>query len=159
MVSRSLRTRSRKKMKVRTPGGRTVTHFKSERAGRAQCGRCGVQLAGVATGSSTEMTGMASSLKAPDRPFGGALCPKCLESLIRYATRTEVKYSASEYNSLEIQRDLTLEKYLPRGWYEAVTSGNPLRKAVREAPKFKGGAPKPKAAKQVKSKKAKKKAD
>jgi large subunit ribosomal protein L34e len=151
MVRRSFRTRSRKKVKVRTPGGRTVTHFRAEKAKKAVCGRCGVTLSGVATGSATFMGNLPASQKRPARPYGGVLCPGCLDSLVRYVTRTEAVCRAPEYSDMGVQRDLTLEKFLPRGWFASASAGSVLRTAKKSKPK---GRAKP-AAKKEKPKKAK----
>jgi len=134
MVRRSLRTRSRKKVKVRTPGAMVVTHFRAERAGRAECGRCGKALPGVPTGSSTYIGSLTPSSRTPERPYGGVLCSDCADELVRYLTRMEVKHSVPEYADLKIQRDLTLEKYLPRGWWGLVSKGAILKKAQAEKP-------------------------
>lgn len=162
MVSRSLRTRSRKKVRLVTPGGRNVTHFKAEKAGRATCGRCGNSLSGVATGSATKMRNMTGSQKVPQRPYGGVLCPECMDSLVRYSTRMQVKYSAAEFSDLPVERDLTLEKYLPRGFWSDVTSGKMRVKSKKTKPKAKEKskkeskpAQKPKKKKKPKAKKAK----
>ncbi|MFH0861971.1 MAG: hypothetical protein V1875_02970 [Candidatus Altiarchaeota archaeon] len=162
MVSRSLRTRSRKKVKLVTPGGRKVTHFKAEKAGRATCGRCGTQMSGVATGSATKMSNLTGSQKVPERPYGGVLCPECLDSLIRYSTRMHVKFSSPEYAAMSIDRDLTLEKYLPRGFWSQVTSGKLKVKSAKSKPKKKSkkepkaaSKPKKKFKEKAKSKKAK----
>lgn len=162
MVSRSLRTRSRKKSRLVTPGGRKVTHFKAEKAGRATCGRCGTQMSGVATGSATMMRNLTGSQKVPERPYGGILCPECLDSLMRYTTRMRVKFSAPDFADIPVERDLTLEKYLPRGFWPEVTSGRLKAKAQKTKPKAKAKSkskaaekPKRKAKERPKSKKAK----
>lgn len=158
MVRRSLRTRSVKKVKVATPGGRNVTHFRSEKPGKGVCGRCGGQLSGVSLGSATEARNMPASSKAPARPFGGVLCSDCLDELVRYVTRMEVKNIVPDYTELNVQRDLTLEKFLPGGWYGGVSKGAILKKVSKKRPVGKPSA-KPKTAEKPKAKpKAKSKA-
>jgi large subunit ribosomal protein L34e len=148
MVQRSKRTRSVKKVKVRTPGGRTTTHFRSGSIGAVRCGMCDNPLPGVATGTPTQLKGMSASSKTPNRPYAGVLCSDCLDGLIRYVTRMEVKYSGPEYALIPIERDLTIEKFLPRGWFASVQEGK--KKVIREKvkPKKEG---KPKKAKEEKA--------
>jgi len=130
MVSPAKRSRSVKKIKKRTPGGRTVTHYRGGKARKASCGRC----AGLLDGS-------------PERLYGGVLCSGCLTELLRYVTRFEAKYGVEGFEDLPIARDLTLEKFLPRGWLTAIEEKKfkqlavkPRRSAERKA-KPKGELP------------------
>jgi len=158
MVEPSKRTRSTKKKKVRTPGGKTVTHFGRKKSGKAECGLCSKNLSGVATGTATAMKNTAKTKKMPSKPYAGVLCPECLDSLMRYQTRIEAKFSSEDLSDLDIRRDLRLEKYLPRGWYEDASAGKVKKKAVKSKPVKKAEA-KPKSPKKtVKKKTAKKKA-
>jgi large subunit ribosomal protein L34e len=121
MVKPMLRSRSKKKVQVKTPGGRTVTHIKEGKPSKKTCGRCGVNLAGVPSDLSSIIRNMAKSEKSPSRPYAGVLCPACVDRLVRYTTRFEVRSKTPEYADMELQRDLTIEKYLPKGWYDSVT--------------------------------------
>ena len=123
MVRRYLRTRSRKRVKVRTPGGRMVLHYKKEKAGKTPCGRCGKPLNGVPNLNPSEMKGVSPSDRVPSRPYAGVLCNRCLSNLVRYTTRFEVKYSNPDFKKLELHRDLTLERFLPIGWHANVSKG------------------------------------
>lgn len=121
MVKPMLRSRSKKKVQVKTPGGRTVTHIKEGKPSKKTCGRCGINLAGVPSDLSSIIRNMAKSEKSPSRPYAGVLCPACVDRLVRYTTRFEVRSKTPEYADMELQRDLTIEKYLPKGWYDSVT--------------------------------------
>ena len=123
MVERSKRTRSVKKVKVRTPGGVTTTHFRGEKSGKPKCGLCGTTLSAVKSGTTHELRSVPKSGRVPARPYAGVLCTNCLDSLIRYVTRMETKYSSPQYAGLEIQRNLELEKFLPRGWFDEASKG------------------------------------
>lgn len=123
MVRRYLRTRSRKRVKLKTPGGLEVTHFKEKKPGKPICGRCWKTLGGMPNRIPSEMRAMKSSERIPSRPYAGVLCNQCLDELMRYVTRFGVKYSNPEYKKLEVQRDLTLEKFLPKGWHAQTSSG------------------------------------
>ena len=112
MVEPAKRSRSVKKRKVRTPGGHTTTHYKAKKHGKAVCGRCHKAVAAVQTGPASEVRASTRSQRTPDRPWAGTLCASCTDELVRYKTRFENGGVESGYT-----RDLTLEKYLPRGWF------------------------------------------
>jgi large subunit ribosomal protein L34e len=133
MVQRYLRTRSRKRVKVTTPGGRRVVHFKKEKAGRVPCGRCGKQLGGVPNLNPSEIGSVSPSGRVPNRPYAGVLCGECSSSLVRYVTRFEVKYSHPDFKKLELHRDLTLERFLPAGWHAEVSKGVVKKEKVAAA--------------------------
>lgn len=120
MVKPMLRTDAKKKVRKRTPGGRTTTHYREAKPGRKTCGRCGKQLSGVPNNIKSVIRNLSKSEKVPNRPYAGVLCPQCVEKLVRYVTRFEVKKRYPEYADLEIKRDLTLEKYLPPGWFKGL---------------------------------------
>lgn len=132
MVRRYLRTRSKKKVKVRTPGGATVTHFKSKKPAKAACGRCEGRLGGVPNRIQSESRGLRPSERTPNRPYAGVLCERCLDELVRYVNRFEVKYTNPDYRKLELQRDLTIEKFLPAGWHAQASKGNVRREKAFE---------------------------
>lgn len=120
MVEPAKRSRSVKKVRKNTPGGRKVTHYKSKAHSRGKCGRCGCILAGVKSGGKTSMRKSSKSQRTVARIHGGVLCAKCSEQLVRYRTRME-SMVVDGFQDLEFSRDLTLEKYLPRGWYGQIS--------------------------------------
>ncbi|MEM4417149.1 MAG: 50S ribosomal protein L34e [Nitrososphaerota archaeon] len=77
-MRRSLRTRARKRVKSRTPGGRSVLHFRSEVPGKPTCQRCGGQLHGIPR----RLDG-GHTVRTVSRPGGGLLCSRCVRILIR----------------------------------------------------------------------------
>ena len=83
MVRPALRSRSRRRVKVRTPGGRQVTHYEKRKPGPARCARCGRPLAGVPRLRPNRLRRMSKTAKRPERPYGGVLCPSCLAELLR----------------------------------------------------------------------------
>jgi len=121
MVKPMLRTRTKKRVRKRTPGGRLVTHFKAKKPGKKTCSRCSVKLAGTPSLSISGIRKLGKTEKKPTRAYSGVLCPKCLEYLIGYKTRFEVKYDYPDFSEIELTRDLTLEKYLPKGWYKSIS--------------------------------------
>lgn len=76
MPRRALRTRSKKRKQVRTPGGRLVVHYVKERPGRPRCGICGKELHGISVERAPK------SEKTVSRIYGGTLCASCLRSKI-----------------------------------------------------------------------------
>ncbi|MBD3261076.1 MAG: hypothetical protein GF334_05240, partial [Candidatus Altiarchaeales archaeon] len=120
MVEPSKRSRSVKKTKKRTPGGRTATHYRRDRHNMKPCARCGKKLQGVNTGSSATIRNLTQSQRKPAKPYAGVLCNQCTDELVRYVTRFEAKYKKKL--DLDLGRDLTLEKYLPRGWHDRLAN-------------------------------------
>ncbi|HHQ45083.1 MAG TPA: 50S ribosomal protein L34e [Candidatus Altiarchaeales archaeon] len=120
MVEPKKRSRSVKKVKTRTPGGRTVTHYKAKKHSKNVCGRCSAVLKGVASGGPAEVRKTTRSAKGPAKPYSGVLCTKCLDELARYVTRIEATM-VEGFEGLDLKRDLSLEKFLPRGWYAGLS--------------------------------------
>lgn len=78
MPQKMKRSRTLRRIFVKTPGGRTVMHYRQRKPAKAQCAGCGRVLAGVARGRASELHKMAKSEKRPERPFGGVLCGGCM---------------------------------------------------------------------------------
>ena len=77
--------KSRKRFRlvyVKTPGGKTVVHYKKRKPGKAHCAECGAVLSGVAREKIYKMKRMGKTKKRPERPFGGQLCSKCMRKRI-----------------------------------------------------------------------------
>jgi large subunit ribosomal protein L34e len=81
----ALRSRSLRRVFVRTPGGRTVIHYERKKNGEAHCAICGRRLNAVPT---NEIYKFSKTEKRPERPFGGTICHTCLEQLIKKAARS-----------------------------------------------------------------------
>lgn len=77
MPRRALRSRSLRRSKVRTPGGRQITRYERRKPSPAACGSCGGKLAGVPALRPSALGKLAKSSKRPTRPFGGNLCSAC----------------------------------------------------------------------------------
>jgi len=74
----ALRSRSLRRVKVRTPGGRVVIHYERRKPGPARCALCGAILAGVPRERPARLRKLAHTERRPERPYGGFLCPRCL---------------------------------------------------------------------------------
>lgn len=83
MVKPMLRSRSKKRRKVRTPGNRLVTHYKRKKPGIARCAVCKKPLHGIPRLNPSEMGKLPKSKKRPERPYGGNLCSKCMRDLFK----------------------------------------------------------------------------
>lgn len=118
MTAPKNKSRSKKRIKVRTPSGKVVTHFRAKKPAKHACGRCGKQLPGTANKPSSRLAKLSKTEKVPERPYAGVLCTECTEELFRYKTRFEAKARHPEYSEIEFKRDLTLEKFLPSSWWE-----------------------------------------
>ncbi len=78
--------RRMKKVKVRTPGGRVVVHFRKEKTSRHVCALCGKELHGVPHGRrSAEVRKLSKTERRPERIFGGELCAECQKKVIDLA--------------------------------------------------------------------------
>ncbi len=109
-------------VKRRTPKGRTSVRYVKERPSKAVCARCAAGLGGVPRAVPNELRKMTRSKRRVSRKFGGVLCAKCVREVEKYKTRLEEGY--------EIRRDLTIEKFLPEGWYKSL--GVEAKKPGRE---------------------------
>jgi len=81
------RSRTFRRVFVRTPGGRTVLQHKRRKNAPAQCAECGANLPGVARGTKTEVNALPRSARRPSRPFGGMLCSRCTRRTIALRAR------------------------------------------------------------------------
>ena len=79
----ALRSRSYRKLKVRTPGGTLKTRYERRRPSQARCSGCKKPLAGVPRARPAGIGRKAKSSKRPERAFGGKLCPRCLKNRIK----------------------------------------------------------------------------
>ncbi len=78
------RSRSWRRVQVRTPGGRTVTHYERRKPNVARCAICGKPLNGVPRGRPVEIRKLAKTERRPERPYGGYICPSCLRKLYKF---------------------------------------------------------------------------
>ena len=76
------KTKSKKLKYVKSPGGRTVVHYKSKKSSKAVCASCGAALPGTVRKSSSKMKNLLKTKKRPTRPYGGNLCSRCMRKKI-----------------------------------------------------------------------------
>jgi len=83
----SLRTRSRKRRRVRLPGGDAETRYKKEKIGVSRCARCGRTLSGLPHSIPSKLHKLSASQRRVERVYGGQLCHGCLQDLLKHAVR------------------------------------------------------------------------
>ncbi|MDI6737867.1 MAG: 50S ribosomal protein L34e [Nanoarchaeota archaeon] len=71
------RSRTFRRVFVKTPGGKTVMHYRKRKPSKAHCAGCGALLHGVPRERPFIMQRMGKTEKRPERTFGGELCSKC----------------------------------------------------------------------------------
>ncbi|MBI4154224.1 50S ribosomal protein L34e [Candidatus Woesearchaeota archaeon] len=77
MPQPSRRSRTLRRVFVKTPGGVTKLQYRKRKPSKAHCAGCGTQLAGVPHDRRHVMRNLAKTKKRPQRPFGGNLCSAC----------------------------------------------------------------------------------
>mgnify|MGYP000483424248 CR=1 FL=1 len=75
--------RSKKMVKVRTPGGRLKIRYRKRKPNPARCAKCGKILHGVPRELPSKMRNLPKTKKRPERPYGGYLCSKCMRELMK----------------------------------------------------------------------------
>lgn len=73
----SQRSRSLRRLKRTTPGGRRVIRYERRKNSPAKCAVCGKTLSGVPIGRDSEIRNLPKTRKRPERPYGGNLCSAC----------------------------------------------------------------------------------
>lgn len=82
MVERKLRSKSKRKVFVKTPGGKTVKHYRERKPDKQICGGCGSPLHGIPRLLQVKLKNLAKTKKRPERPYGGVLCSRCMRKKI-----------------------------------------------------------------------------
>lgn len=88
-----MRSRSLSRVIKRTPGGRTVIHYRKKKPSPAKCAICKKPLKGVPRVISSKLKRIPKSEKRPNRPYGGNLCSSCMREKIK-----EKLYKSPEVN-------------------------------------------------------------
>jgi len=81
------RSRSKRRVFVRTPGAKAVLHYRKRKPAKARCGICGAVLKGVARALPSKMRNIPKCQKRPERPYGGVLCTKCMRNKFKSMAR------------------------------------------------------------------------
>ena len=84
------RSRSWRRVKVRTPSGAVAIRYRKPKPNPPRCAKCGAELHGIPRVRPPELHRIAYSEKTVNRPYGGNLCPNCLETAIKEKVRLVV---------------------------------------------------------------------
>ena len=76
-----------RKIFVRTPGSKTVVHYRQRKPSKAKCANCAKPLPGVPRELSGKMRNMPKTAKRPERPYGGVLCSICMRNHVKQQAR------------------------------------------------------------------------
>lgn len=76
------KTRSLRRTKVKTPGGRVVIHYTKRNPSIAKCGVCKRALHGLKRLRPSKLRSIPKSQRRVSRKFGGALCSRCSRNRI-----------------------------------------------------------------------------
>ncbi|MBI4146493.1 50S ribosomal protein L34e [Candidatus Woesearchaeota archaeon] len=90
MVQPRYRSRTMRRVFVRTPSGTTL-HYRRRKNAAPQCAQCGGVLPGVARGTKTQVRKLAKSSRRPERPYGGMLCSPCTRRTIIAKARSHLQ--------------------------------------------------------------------
>lgn len=81
------KSRTYRRIKVKTPSGKVVVHYRKRKPSRAVCAVCKKPLSGMVRERPRKMQNTAKSKKIPSRPYAGNLCSKCMRLVIRRKAR------------------------------------------------------------------------
>jgi len=77
MPAGRFKSRTFRRVHVKTPGGETKLQYKKRKPSKAICGSCGKTLSGVPRERPYKMQRLSKTQKRPERPYGGVLCSSC----------------------------------------------------------------------------------
>lgn len=89
MPSGKHKSRTLRRVFVRTPGSKTKIHYRKRKPNAAHCAGCGVKLPGVPCELASKMANLPKTKKRPERPYGGMLCSTCLRMFMKDKARSE----------------------------------------------------------------------
>ena len=75
--------RKAKKIKKRTPTGRSVMRRGRRKPSHAKCANCGARLHGMPRLRPSKFKSLPKSKRRPNRPYGGNLCSSCMRELFK----------------------------------------------------------------------------
>jgi large subunit ribosomal protein L34e len=71
------KSRTFRRVFVRTPGAKVKVHYKKRKPKIVRCAVCKKPLQGIPRLSKTKFKNLPKTKKRPQRPYGGYLCSKC----------------------------------------------------------------------------------
>ena len=82
MVAPRFRSRSKRRVYVKMPGGKTKIHYRARKPKVAHCSITGQALHGIPRATPAQLSNMPKSKKRPERPFGGVLSSRAMRRVI-----------------------------------------------------------------------------
>jgi large subunit ribosomal protein L34e len=82
MVEGKKKSRTFRRVYVKTPGNKVVIHYRKRKHSKAECAGCGAGLIAVPRERPFKMRNMPKTHKRPERPYGGYFCSKCARKKI-----------------------------------------------------------------------------
>ena len=76
------KSRTLRRVYRKTPGNRTVVHYKKKKPKKSRCAGCSALLKGVPRERPHKMKKISKTKKRPERPYGGYYCSKCMRKLM-----------------------------------------------------------------------------
>lgn len=89
MVDGRLKSRRLRRVSVKTPGGKTVRHYRKRKPSAAICAIYGTPLAGVPKVRDSVMRNLAKTQRRPERPYGGVLSSKAMRAVLKEHARMD----------------------------------------------------------------------
>lgn len=87
MPSGKHKSRTFRRVKIKTPGGKNKTHYRIRKPKKLTCHKCKKPLHGIPHLIHSKFKNLAKTKKRPQRPFGGVLCSSCSRKEIIYRTK------------------------------------------------------------------------
>lgn len=83
MVAGKHKSRSLRRVYVRTPGGVNKLHYRQRNMKKLRCSECNKELHGIPRVKKTKFKNLPKTKKRPQRAYGGILCSACSRKKIR----------------------------------------------------------------------------
>ena len=80
------KSRTFRRVSLRTPGGRNVMHYAKRKPGKAKCAVCKTELKGIKADIPSKIKKLSKSQKTVARPYSN-LCSACMRRLIKEKIR------------------------------------------------------------------------
>ncbi len=87
MAIKTPKSRSLRRVKITTPGGKRTIHYRKGKPSKAVCGSCGKELAGVPRERPFRIKRLSKTQRRPERPYGGVLCSACTRKTLKEKAR------------------------------------------------------------------------
>lgn len=76
------KSRSKRRVYVRTIGGENKVHYREKKPKKKKCSQCGKELQGIPHKIKSKFKSLPKTKKRPQRPYGGVLCSSCMRKKI-----------------------------------------------------------------------------